>query len=201
MKRKIFAIVCALIALSMLLTSCAALFGGKCEEHVDNDSDGYCDECKEYIDDEDDSGDSSFPSADLDSIPEYDGSTSFVIINNDVPFFEESEITTASYEKFSELDNLGRCGVAMACIGRDLMPTEDREEIGHVLPSGWHSVQYDVVPGKNLYNRCHLIGFQLTGENDNEKNLITGTRDMNNEAMLPFENAACVFFSFSADFR
>ena len=78
--------------------------------------------------------------------------------------------------------------MAVACVGVDIMPTEDREDIGHVKPSGWHSVQYDIVPGKNLYNRCHLIGFQLTGENDNEKNLITGTRDMNNEGMLPFEN-------------
>ncbi len=123
----------------------------------------------------------------LDSIPAFDGTSQYVVINGNVPFFE-NEKSDSSYESFAPLDSLGRCGAAIACIGVDLMPTEDREEIGHVKPSGWHSVQYDVVPGKNLYNRCHLIGFQLTGENDNEKNLITGTRDMNNEGMLPFEN-------------
>ena len=124
---------------------------------------------------------------DLGSVPPFDGTRKYIIINDNVPFFED-EKRDGSYESFSELDSLGRCGVAIACIGRDLMPTEDRDDIGHVRPSGWHSVEYDVVPGGNLYNRCHLIGFQLTGENDNEKNLITGTRDMNNEAMLPFEN-------------
>ena len=123
----------------------------------------------------------------LDSIPKFDGENQYVVINNNLPFFEDEKCDT-SYENFSPLDSLGRCGVAIACVGIDLMPTADREEIGHVKPSGWHSVQYDVVPGKNLYHRCHLIGFQLTGENDNEKNLITGTRDMNNEGMLPFEN-------------
>ena len=123
----------------------------------------------------------------LDSIPAFNGTAQYVIINDNIPFFED-EKCDESYESFSPLDELGRCGVAISCIGLDLMPTEQREDIGHVKPSGWHSVQYDVVPGRNLYNRCHLIGFQLTGENDNEKNLITGTRDMNNEGMLPFEN-------------
>ena len=123
----------------------------------------------------------------LDDIPDFDGETPYAVINGNVPFFED-EKCDSSYEIYSELDSLGRCGVALACLGPDLMPTEEREEIGHVLPSGWHSVKYDVVPGKNLYNRCHLIGFQLAGENDNEKNLITGTRNMNNEGMLPFEN-------------
>ena len=86
------------------------------------------------------------------------------------------------------MDELGRCGVAEACIGIDLMPTEDRGAIGQIKPSGWHTVKYDIVDGKYLYNRCHLIGFQLTGENANEKNLITGTRYFNVEGMLPFEN-------------
>lgn len=128
------------------------------------------------------------PTVSLDSIPEFDGSVDFVYVNDNKPFFDGSEDTSKSWERFSELDSLGRCGVAMANIGKDIMPTEDREEIGHVHPSGWHSVSYDVVPGGNLYNRAHLIGFQLTGENDNEKNLITGTRNLNNEGMLPFEN-------------
>ena len=95
-------------------------------------------------------------------------------------------MTTDSYESYAELDALGRCGVTVSCIGRDLMPTEDRGEIGSVKPTGWQSVKYDCVDGKYLYNRCHLIGYQLTGENANEQNLITGTRYLNVEGMLPF---------------
>lgn len=97
-------------------------------------------------------------------------------------------MTTKSFEKYSELDNLGRCSVAYACVGKDIMPTEKRGAIGSVKPSGWHTVKYDCVDGKYLYNRCHLIGYQLTGENANNKNLITGTRYLNVEGMLPFEN-------------
>ena len=113
---------------------------------------------------------------------------SFVEVSGNIPDFLESEITTKSFESYSELDYLGRCGVAAACIGKDIMPTEEREAIGQVKPSGWQLVKYDIVDGKYLYNRCHLIGYQLTGENANEKNLITGTRFMNVEGMLPFEN-------------
>ena len=123
----------------------------------------------------------------LDSIPEFDGATPYVTINGNVPFFD-SEDTSKSYEEYSPLDYLGRCGAAISCIGIDLMPTEDRGSIGQVKPSGWQTVKYDIVDGKYLYNRCHLIGFQLTGENANNKNLITGTRYMNVEGMLPFEN-------------
>ena len=123
----------------------------------------------------------------LSEIPEFSGEP-YVKINGGIPFFTEEEITTKSFEDYSLLDELGRCGVAMACIGRDLMPTEDREGIGNVTPTGWIQAQYDCVSGKNLYNRCHLIGFQLTGENDNEKNLITGTRFMNWDGMVEFEN-------------
>ncbi len=123
----------------------------------------------------------------LSEIPEFSGEP-YVKINGGIPFFTEEEITTKSYESYTPLDELGRCGVAMACIGRDLMPTEDREGIGNVTPTGWIQAQYDCVSGKNLYNRCHLIGFQLTGENDNEKNLITGTRFMNWDGMVEFEN-------------
>ncbi len=112
----------------------------------------------------------------------------YVTMNGNVPTFTEADYTDESYEYFSELDSLGRCGVVMANIGQDLMPTEDRESIGQVKPSGWQTVKYDNVEGKYLYNRCHLIGFQLTGENANERNLITGTRYMNVEGMLPFEN-------------
>ncbi len=123
----------------------------------------------------------------LDDIPEFSGEP-FVVINGGIPFFTDEEITTESFERYSELDELGRCGVAFACVGRDIMPTEKRDPNLDTEPSGWHSVKYDCVSGKFLYNRCHLIGHQLTGENDNEKNLITGTRYLNMEGMLPFEN-------------
>ncbi len=112
----------------------------------------------------------------------------YVVINNNQPEFSEADMTQTAYEFYSELDSLGRCGYAMACIGRETMPTEDRESISSVKPSGWVQAQYDSVDGMNLYNRCHLIGFQLTGENANKKNLITGTRFLNVEGMLPFEN-------------
>lgn len=121
------------------------------------------------------------------TIPAYSG-TPYTAVNNNVPRFTSNELTTGSYEFYSELDSLGRCGYTMACIGQDIMPTEERGSIGQVKPSGWHTVKYDNVDGKYLYNRCHLIGYQLTGENANEKNLITGTRYMNTEGMLPFEN-------------
>ena len=113
----------------------------------------------------------------------------YEIINNNVPYFIEDEITTEVFELYSELDGLGRCGVAYANICKELMPTEPRGEIGMIKPTGWHTVKYnDLIDGNYLYNRCHLIGFQLAGENANEKNLITGTRFLNVEGMLPFEN-------------
>ena len=124
----------------------------------------------------------------ISDLPEYDGSSPYVVINGNVPSFTEEDMTTDSYETYSDLDDLGRCGMAWANVGVDLMPTEDRGDIGQVKPTGWQSVKYDIVDGKYLYNRCHLIGFQLTGENANEKNLITGTRYMNVDGMLPFEN-------------
>ena len=120
-------------------------------------------------------------------IPPFSGEA-YIAINGNVPFFVPEEISTQSYEEYAELDDLGRCGVTMACIGVDIMPTEDRGDIGSVKPSGWKSVKYDIVEGKYLYNRCHLIGFQLAGENANKRNLITGTRYLNIEGMLPFEN-------------
>jgi DNA-entry nuclease len=124
----------------------------------------------------------------------FNGTDAYIIVNNGIPFFTEEEKTTKSFETYAELDSLGRCGVTYACVGKDLMPTEDRESISSVYPSGWkyngksNNKQYDFVDGKYLYNRCHLIGFQLTGENANEKNLITGTRFLNINGMLTFEN-------------
>ncbi len=109
-------------------------------------------------------------------------------IDGNVPSFTQEELTTEAFESYSPLDSLGRCGAAYACLGRELMPREERGDISSVKPTGWHSVQYDFVDGKSLYNRCHLIGYQLTGENANAENLITGTRYMNVDGMLPFEN-------------
>lgn len=123
----------------------------------------------------------------LDDLPAYSGSP-YVAINNNVPYFSESDFSTTSFETYSDLDALGRCGVAYANVGQDLMPTEERGSIGQVKPTGWHTVKYDTVDGKYLYNRCHLIGYQLTAENANERNLITGTHYMNVDGMLPFEN-------------
>ena len=128
-------------------------------------------------------------SIDLSNIPEFDGSTPYVKLNGNIPEFTADEIVTESYEFYSELDSLGRCGVTMACIGQDIMPNEKREGIGQIKPTGWHTVRYDdLIKDKYLYNRCHLIGFQLAGENANKKNLITGTRYLNVDGMLPFEN-------------
>lgn len=124
----------------------------------------------------------------LSDVPAYSGKA-YTSVNGNVPYFTAAELTTTSFETYSDLDTLGRCGVTYACIGQDLMPTEERGSIGMVKPTGWHTVRYDgLVDGNYLYNRCHLIGYQLTGENANTKNLITGTRYLNIEGMLPFEN-------------
>ena len=122
------------------------------------------------------------------NIPAYTGG-SYVEINGNVPYFDGATLPTMSSEYYSDLDALERCGVAYACVGQDIMPTEERGEIGMVKPSGWHTVKYNgMIEGNYLYNRCHLLGYQLTGENANVQNLITGTRSMNVEGMMPFEN-------------
>lgn len=120
-------------------------------------------------------------------IPKYEGKD-YAVINNDNPYFEQSDITAKAYEDYPPLDSLGRCGTCTACLGKELMPTEERGSIGMVKPSGWQLSKYDFVDGKYLFNRCHLIGFQLAGENANERNLITGTRYMNIGRMLDLEN-------------
>ena len=125
--------------------------------------------------------------ASVSAVPPFSGEP-YVVLADNVPGFTKEELTSKSYETYSPLDRLGRCGVAQACVGTDLMPTEERGSIGSVKPTGWQTVKYDCVDGKYLYNRCHLIGYQLSGENANKENLITGTRYMNVDGMLPFEN-------------
>ena len=122
------------------------------------------------------------------SVEAYSGSP-YAEVNGNVPEFEPEEYTYSSFETYSELDSLGRCGEAYACVGTDIMPTEPRGPISSVIPTGWINVKYEIVSGGYLYNRCHLIGFQLTGENANPLNLITGTRYLNVDGMLPFEDA------------
>lgn len=122
----------------------------------------------------------------LDEIPPFTD-TPYVVLNDNQPGFAQEDWTEESFEAYSPLDSLGRCGPAYACVGLDTMPTEERGSIGQVKPSGWQTVKYDGVDGKYLYNRCHLIGYQLTAENANRENLITGTRYLNVEGMLPFE--------------
>ena len=145
----------------------------------------------EYFDDYSQSYD-SYDSVDLDDLPSYSGNP-YVVINDNEPDFSDINNREESFEYYSDLDRLGRCGVTIANIGRDIMPTSPRESIGQVKPTGWQTIKYDIVNGKYLYNRCHLIGFQLTGENANPKNLITGTRYLNVDGMLPFENMVADF--------
>lgn len=127
---------------------------------------------------------SAFNAAD---VPAYSGK-SYTAVNNNEPYFTSDDLTTEAFENYSELDALGRCGAAYANVCLETMPTEKRGSISEVKPTGWHSVKYDNVDGKSLYNRCHLIGYQLTAENANKQNLITGTRYLNVDGMLPFEN-------------
>lgn len=122
-----------------------------------------------------------------DDLAEYHGEP-VAEVNGGLVFFEAAEITDQSFEKYSKLDKLGRCGVAVACLSTDTMPTEERGDIGMIKPAGWHTVRYDdLIEDKYLYNRCHLIAFMLSGENANVQNLITGTRYLNVTGMLPYE--------------
>lgn len=131
-------------------------------------------------------------------IPEYTGQP-YVELNGNIPEFSQELKDAGSYEYYSPLDQLGRCGAAVANLGQDLMPTEERTSISHIYPSGWNQAEYDFVDGKMLYNRCHLIGFQLAGENANKENLITGTRYFNVEGMLPFENMVAEYIHQTGD--
>lgn len=185
---------CELLAIATIFTGCAStdLSGTEGAGHVagavvaGEDSSGALGS-KDKVDgpQEDLVNNNSYVS--LDAIPAYDGKA-YVAVNNNEPFFTDSDMTTTAFENYSDLDSFGRCGVAYANICKDIMPTEERGKIGMIKPSGWHTVKYDVIKDRYLYNRCHLIGYQLAGENANPKNLITGTRYLNVEGMLPFEN-------------
>ena len=137
-------------------------------------------------------GSHSAESYTLDSIPPYSGNAS-VVLNNNIPSFTDDEKTTQSFEKYSELDYLGRCGAATACLSRDTMPSEERGDISSIKPTGWKNAKYDFIDGDYIYHRCHIIGYQLSGENANERNLITGTAYMNIEGMLPYENTVASY--------
>ena len=125
-------------------------------------------------------------------LPEYTGSPD-ASVNGDVPFFSRSDLDTETFERYGETDDLGRCTAAYACIGPETMPEEERGEISSIYPTGWHNAYYEEIDRGYLYNRCHLIGYQLTGQNANERNLITGTRYMNVEGMLPYENSVAQY--------
>lgn len=171
MNKKFLNILLILIVSLSVLSGCSAG-----ENNFFNDLDITAQSASDYV------------NYDLSNIPDYDGKA-YVELNGNVPEFSKSEKTSSeSFEEYGKLDSLGRCTYAVSCIGKDLMPIEKRGSIGSVKPSGWHISKYDFVDGKYLYNRCHLIGYQLTAENANERNLITGTRYLNIEGMLPFEN-------------
>ena len=172
MKNKILLLICILLVLLVAFSGCGgSLFNGDIFPEID-----------EIITDE-----HTVDVVSLDDIPEYSGSP-YIAINDNQPLFSEDDYTTEAFEEYAELDYLGRCGVTFACVAVEIMPTEKRGDIGMVKPTGWVTSKYDFVDGRYLYNRCHLIGYQLTGENANTSNLITGTRYMNTEGMLPFEN-------------
>ena len=169
-----------LMAVSLMLCACGQV------EIIIGDGSGY-DSSTQNGSQLSGAGNRSQTSVSLDSIPEYSGDP-YVVVNNNVPFFSEEDLEAEVFESYGDLDSLGRCTVAYSMVGTETMPTQERGNIGQVKPTGWHAVKYDNVDGKYLYNRCHLIGYQLTAENANVNNLITGTRYLNVQGMLPFEN-------------
>ena len=184
MKNKIYSILLSVIFTLSFLTGCGA------DSNVTNNSSsntGISSQQNSVESIEQTNSSSQNLEFSLADVPAYTDKA-YVTVNNNKPYFTADEITSKSFETYSELDSLGRCGVAFSSIGKDLMPTEERGSIGQVKPSGWVMAKYDFVDGKYLYNRCHLIGYQLTAENANEKNLITGTRYLNIQGMLSFEN-------------
>ena len=194
LRKKTAIALCELLAIATIFTGCAStdLYGTEGAGHAagatvaGEDSSGALGS-KDKADGPQENLVNNNSYVSLDAIPAYDGKA-YVAVNNNEPFFTDSDMTTTAFENYSDLDSLGRCGVAYANICKEIMPTEERGKIGMIKPSGWHTVKYDVIKDRYLYNRCHLIGYQLAGENANPKNLITGTRYLNVEGMLPFEN-------------
>lgn len=195
MKKRLILIIALILTLALSLCACSLddLLGQIVPSENGGTNDGGTDGSNEGGDSQQPPAEelppSSYPGSGVEGIPTYSG-TPFAEVNGNIPTFTDADMTTDSFEFYSELDTLGRCGVTNACVGLDIMPAdgEERGSISSVKPSGWQSVQYDIVDGKYLYNRCHLIGWQLTAENANKRNLITGTRYMNVDGMLPFEN-------------
>ena len=186
-EKRIIALILAMImtlACFSTLAGCDLFESVGSEQGADNENENNGAPSKDN-----DDKDIAYGFASVDGIPDYSGEP-YYVLNNNIPEFTEEEIVSESFEFYSELDSLGRCGYTVACVGKDIMPTEDRESISSVKPSGWVNNKYDtdLVDGGYIYNRCHLIGFQLTGENARKENLITGTRYLNIEGMLPFEN-------------
>lgn len=185
-----------LVAFCIALTGCTSSGGGKATSGIKQTVDNAVDVTEES---EEETQPTEKPTEAVNTtkpltladIKPFSGSP-YVVINGNQPDFADSEITTKSYEFYSPLDSLGRCGYAMASLSKDTMLKDDekRGDIGKVTPTGWINNKYDteIVKGGYLYNRCHLIGWQLSAENANRQNIITGTRYMNNEGMLPFEN-------------
>ena len=178
-----------IVALGMMLSAC----GGKDTDSQSSSKETATEKETEKDSDSQDTENEKIqieiaePSFDISEIPSYTGNA-YIVINENIPYFDDADMITDSFEMYSDLDELGRCGVAYANVGIDIMPTEKRGNIGKIQPTGWHTVKYDNIDGNYLYNRCHLIGYQLTAENANEKNLITGTRYLNVNGMLPFED-------------
>ena len=190
MSKRLFSLIISLLLLLSMLSGCDLVVSPDSQEvRLDFSSEGLGVRIGEFYIDLNEflPQDQQIFTGGTETVSSYTGKA-YTPVNDNIPFFTEEEITDRSFEFYEDLDSLGRCGPATASIGRDLMPTQKRESIREVHPSGWQSVQYDWVDGKSLYNRCHLIGFQLAGENANEKNLITGTRSLNIHGMLPFEN-------------
>ena len=186
MKKKLLALAGILI-MSFSMFGCSDAAGQALEDYLISEFGEWASEYLEGIAEADVANIDTSARVSPSDIPEYDG-VPFAEVNRGQPNFTEADLIPESYEYYGELDYLGRCTVAEACVGQDLMPTEKRGNIGSVKPTGWVVAKYDFVDGKYLYNRCHLVGYQLSGENANRGNLITGTRYMNVDGMLPFEN-------------
>ena len=194
-KKRSLSVICAsaiilLLAVLISFSSCSDRNAGEKPQSFDGESETV--ESSQPViesDSETEESKTVIYTDELDSLPEYDGKTPYITVHGNIPYFTDRELSqTTVFEKYSELDSLGRCGAAFANICRELMPTEKREDISSVKPSGWEQAMYDCISGKALYNRSHLIAFQLAGENANEQNLITGTEYMNHDGMIPFEN-------------